>query len=221
MLINDLVVNDRSYQWLSKTVGINDRQGVFAVCAAGITQGDRCDSTRLGPVSLHRWDEQSAVCSCGSTDRPHDITLDHYVTIDMVEQHYPVIEAVPYGFIVYVELRTTDQEDEMARMPLHTRTIQELLRYMIEWEWMASIGITDPIAVLCRNMMSVMNPPDDVRQWVLDNVPYSQLGRFLRGDVDARERPSGVPDLVDYVDEWIASQVIKCRRYGDYVGPLG
>ncbi|NBQ89605.1 MAG: tripartite tricarboxylate transporter substrate binding protein, partial [Betaproteobacteria bacterium] len=48
---------------------------------------------------------------------------------------YPVFEALPYGIILYIELKDPLKEEEAIRLPNHTRTLQEMLRYIVEWDW--------------------------------------------------------------------------------------
>jgi len=206
-----------------KIVGATDNIGVFALTRAGISPDlaevyphVRCDSAATGPLSFHY--EVDGKCVCGSDELPDPFTGDHVVLAEDLTMYYPVIEALPYGFIVYLELDEDEKEEHMIRRPYHTRTLQEMLRYLVEWDWAyRELGSTEEVAIVSHGMLDVMGFPDNLRQWVINQIPYEKLGRFLRGDSDANARTTEpIPELSMEINEWLVSQITKCRAFGGY-----
>lgn len=203
-----------------KEIGVTDDSGIFALCRAEIVPNKkdgknlRCDVDRMGPVGIHRWVDAENRCECGRTEPLNGFTNDHYVTVDMVYSSYAVIAAVPYGFVMHIELNTAEQEDLLLREPHHLRTFQELLRYLVEWEWAYNFGSREAAAEVCHGMLSVMNMPTAVYDWVINEVPFGRLGRFLSGHVDAAARTTEeIPQLTTEAKEWLNKLFIDCRNY--------
>lgn len=205
-----------SFSTFCKEIGVSDDTGVFALCRAEIVPGQtgRCDSEKMGPVGIHRWIDAENKCECGRTE-PLDIyTNDHYVTVDMLWSSFPVIAAIPYGFVRHIELNTPEQEDALLREPHHLRTFQEMLRYMIEWDWAYDLGSREAAADVCHGMLSVMNMPQPVYDWVIEEIPFGRLGRFLSGNTDAADRTSDlIPPLTTEALEWLEKLMNDSREY--------
>jgi hypothetical protein len=111
-------------------------------------------------------------------------------------------------------LNTVEQEDLLLREPHHLRTFQELLRYLVEWEWAYNLGSREAAAEVCHGMLSVMNMPTVVHDWVINEVPFGRLGRFLSGNVDAAARTTEeIPPLTVESKEWLNKLFIDCMNY--------
>lgn len=212
--------------YYDKTIGVNDTVGFFAISKAvqippkDVAEGEeaRCDRGKLGPSSLHVWNEATNICSCGSLEKPDKVTGDHLIAMSDLIACYPVFEALPYGIILYIELKDPQKEEEAIRLPNHTRTLQEMLRYIVEWDWAYDVlGNREEIAVLCNGIMSTIQTPDNVKEWVIDQVPPEKVGRFLQGHPDARARTAEpIPELPDFVSNWMHDLILRCRTFGEY-----
>lgn len=212
--------------YFDKIVGVNDNKGFFAVCKMIVVppkdviegEDDRCDRGTYGPSGLHRWDETANQCSCGSTEQPNEITGDHVIVLEDLLAYYPILEAIPHGFVVYIELKDAALEEEAIRWPHHTRTLQEMLRYIIEWSWAHdALGNREEIAVICKGIVDTLSVPSFVEEWVLADVPPEKVGRYLQGHPDARARTTEpIPELPADVSAWIHELIINCRTFGEY-----
>jgi hypothetical protein len=205
---------------MNKIIGETDNIGLFCLTRADVVleESGRCNPLTTGPASFHVWDEESNLCSCGLDKQPDIFTGDHFVDIQMIDGYHVLIEGMPYGFIVYVELIADVLEDQMALMPYHCRTLQEMFRYLVEWSWAyTDLGSQEEVARVAHGMLISMNFPDEMRQWIIDSVPFEKLGRFLRGDLNANERTiEEIPPLRDDIDEWLHDKIVACRSLGEY-----
>lgn len=219
--------NERgSIGYYHKIIDDTDNVGFFAISKVAqipvkdVIEGEdtRCDRGKIGPSSLHRWDETSGLCACGSTEPPDPVTGDHLIAMQDLVVCYPVFEAMPHAIILYIELKDPLKEEEAIRQPNHTRTLQEMLRYIIEWDWAYdTLGNREEIAALCNNIMSTIATPDEVKQWVIEQMPPEKVGRFLQGHPDARARTTEpIPDLPNFVSSWMHGLIVNCRTFGEY-----
>lgn len=209
-----------------KEIGVSDDTGIFALCRAEIVpdrrdgENQRCDIDHMGPVGIHRWIDAENKCECGRTEPLNGFTNDHYVTVDMVYSSFAVIAAIPYGFVMHIELNTEEQESLLLREPHHLRTFQELMRYFVEWDWAYSLGSRESAAEVCHGMMTVMEMPSAVYDWVVNEVPFGRLGQFLSGHPDAAARTTDViPPLTTEAREWLEKLILECTNYN--IGTIG
>lgn len=181
----------------------------------------RCDAAaRFGPTGLHDWDADNSICSCGSVNQPDPMTNSHHLRFDNMVSLYPVIEALPYGYILYMELLTPEDE-ELAISQMHTdcaRTLQELFKLMLEWDWAyTELGNREVTAALCHDMLGVLGIPESAKLWLNAEVPAEKVGRFMAGLPNARERSTDpLPDIPDEFSEWLYEKVTKTRAFGGY-----
>lgn len=212
--------------YYDKEIGINDNKGIFAVCKVinvplsdeEYLDQDRCDRGSIGPSGFHIWNEETSKCSCGLEERPNEITKDHIITIEDVAAYSCVIEALPYGFVVYIEMHDSELEEEMIRWPHHCRTLQEILRYIVEWAWAyEELGNREEIAEVCHGMMIVLDVPKDIYDWIVATIPPEKVGRYLAGHPDARARTTEViPDLSDEASAWLRTKIVLTRTFGGF-----
>lgn len=213
-----------------KVPGVNDVPGFFAIAQhteisniqTGTEDGTylRCDSNSVkGPQGFHKWLGDS--CTCGSTEQPHGLTGHHHVRFDNMLAIYPVIEAVPYGHIMYFEL--DNQDDEVATIEgfhtEHARTLQEIFRLLLEWDYAyTNLNNRESVAIVAHGMVNVLNIPESIKEWIITNVPAEKIGRYLRGDENARVRvdPATIPALSDEFSEWLHSKITQTRPIGGY-----
>lgn len=200
-------------QW-SKRYGDGDSVGLFLIAGAKLIEGDRCDTDRYGPVGYHRWDDDAGRCVCGSNDRPSVETGHHTMTmgtIDWVDIVYP---ALPYGYILYTEHKTAEQDERaLIECPIAARTLPELLRHALESEWAFLHGKDDMggRGEVAHRVLQHIGLPDEFRAWLLDEVPPQRLQRFMEGDRNARERTSS-PWLSGAFDDWLTDKICSVDR---------
>lgn len=210
-----------------KNVGTDDRHGFFAISGAKenppqAVQADgkmRCDSQAIGPYGFHRWDEAAQVCSCGSTEQAEPVMGHHLITLDRLSVVIVVMEALPYGYILYFEMHDPADEEPCIEMP-HSdcaRTLQEVFRLLVEWDYAYThLGSRELIAETCHGMVEVLEIPDSVQQFLLNDMPAEKVNRFLAGEVNARQRvmPKEVPDLTPDTDAWLEEKILNSMPLG-------
>ena len=181
----------------------------------------RCDSYKTrGPTGFHKWDLSNNLCSCGSTEMPDPKVGNHSVVLDQLKCLYPVIEASPHGLIIYFEFRDDETELQASKQHFSTcaHSIQELFRLMLEWEFAAlTLGSTEDVAVTSANMLQVLDMPQNIRDWVISEVPPEKVARFLAGHINAQDRTTDpIPDLTQEFYDWVYNKIKQCRSFGEY-----
>lgn len=195
----------------------NDMTGIFMLAGARKIEGDRCDTARWGPAGFHRWDESAGVCNCGSLDQPSLETGHHVTTMSTIKFVDIVFQALPWGYMLYFEHDTRD-DDEQARLatPTGTRTLQELLVTMLEWEWAWQHGDTWPGGEVAHHVLAKLNMPDEMRQWLLDNVAPQFVKQYLQGEPNPKNRLPSVPPLPLEFDSWMTYTLLgNDRSFGE------
>lgn len=211
-----------------KVVNGTDHEGVFMFAKLDrpgnfmqATDRDRrCDFyNKLAPRGFHLWDDVAKRCTCGSDQRPDSLTAAHFELSDLYCL-YAVVEAAPYGVICYCEFHDDDKEVEQLEGALntYTRTIQEQLRYMAEWHYVATnFGNTEEVALTAQAMINALEIPDDLYNWLLESVPPEKVGRYLQGHPNARARTSEpIADLTVPFWSWLRDKIDACRSFGGY-----
>lgn len=209
--------------------GVNDHKGIFSLSSVRAVMPDnsvevgkdgvnrvRCDRNAYGPYGFHTWIEAEGRCTCGRTEQAEPSMGHHLMTLENIHFVCPVVDIFPYGYILYFEC-SAEHEAEM----IHgydcesTRTLQEVIRLMMEWDIAHTVfGNTEPIAVASHNMLRHLAPPDEVLDWVWNNVPPQKVQRFLSGDTDARSRLPDTPVMSEDFDHWICTQILTSMPLG-------
>jgi hypothetical protein len=212
-----------------KKIGVNDNKGLFGIAKfehpgefmPGDSMEQRCDSYKTrGPTGFHKWDSSNNLCSCGSTEMPDPKVGNHSVVLDQLKCLYPVIEASPHGLIIYFEFRDDEIELQASKQHFSTcaHSIQELFRLMLEWEFAAStLGSTEDVAATSANMLQVLDMPENIREWIINEVPPEKVARFLAGETNAQDRTTDpIPDLSQEFYDWVYNKITQCRSFGEY-----
>lgn len=185
----------------------------------GVTH-QRCDGDKdqYGPMAFHVWDEDAEECNCGADTPPHVLTGNH----DLPFNELVYLSAVfggPHcgGQVVYIESSDTAAEERVVtnRHSAATRTIQELLRLMMEWEVAGSdFGSTEPMVSVCTDMLSGLAMPDDVRNWIWTNVPPNKVQKYLEGRTDAQtaDTPPDISGTI--VEDWLVPLITESPQIG-------
>ena len=229
MELNEVNNGEGTAGFFIKTIGVNDNKGLFGIAKADYpasfipsdAMDQRCDAYRnVGPRGFHVWDETTSLCSCGSTDQPNAKTGNHKVIMEELKCLFPVIEALPYGFLLYLEFRDDQTEEEtlVAQATTFTRTNQEAFRLLLEWDFSAMyLSNTEDIAVTAAGMVRVLDIPQNLRDWIINQVPPEKVGRYLAGQNNARARTTEpIPDLSEEFYNWVYNKMQQCRSFGEY-----
>lgn len=100
----------------------------------------------------------------------------------------------------------------------HARSLGELFKLIIEW---AEVSVEpfnngEQAAVLSASILEKLNMPVEVREELIEAFPNSHVAMYILGDVNALQRPSGVPNITPLFDEWIAEVMLNHQ----YRGPI-
>lgn len=228
MKLNDFTKEHGTIGFWEKIVGDTDDVGFFGIAQhvplknIQVIDGEtsRCDSTsRKGPQGFHEW--LGDVCSCGKTEPPYPLTGNHYIAFGKLAAIFPVIEALPYGHIMYFELNSRDEEIKAIQEP-HSdcaRTLQEVFRLLLEWDFAyTELGNRERIAEVSHGIVQILSIPEDIKTWIMSSVPEEKIGRFLLGMDNAQERvdTSQIPSLSDAFSEWLYTKISTTRSIGEY-----
>lgn len=169
----------------------------------------RCDSGAPRempmPTDLHKADDNGVCIVCGSTDPIFGTTRSHVASLSNMK-----ILRIPMqtskGFVIYIELHSQELEQQAFVLPQNTaRTLQELFKLMLEWEWAyTELGSRDIHAVLAYELLGALGLPSELREWLWTEVPEMRVAKYLKGDINARERanPEDIPDMTLDFDAW-------------------
>lgn len=180
----------------------------------------RCDSASYGPYGYHIWDSELGACNCGSTNEPDPSMGHHQIILSNIEYVSTVVEALPYGYVLYFELWSEEDEAECIRQR-HSDcalTLQEIFRLMLEWDYAyTELNNREPIAVSCHGMVGVLEIPSNISEW-LWSLPEEKVAKFIRNDPHAQEpcARDSVPDLSDEFNDWVYQKITTSRPIGSY-----
>jgi hypothetical protein len=184
----------------------------------------RCDSGAPKkmpmPTSLHETDDDTGLCTfCGSgesvygTTNSHNCSLTNSIILRMPIHGYK-------GFIGYLELRDQEAEDkEVYENTNMARTLQELFKILLEWEWVyLNLDQNDVCAELAYNILEEQQLPENLRQWLWDEMPDMHVAKFFKGDIDARQRPNvnTIPEMTEDFEHWCWFKIARTPAIWTY-----
>ena len=211
--------------YVEKIIGVNDSIGFFSFSPAAsrknATSGDRCDDgVTWGPMSFH--DVSSGSCNCGNIDvnaSTQDLCTYGYAKLGTIAYAIPILTEPPVAYICYQECANPVVDDLFCRQHwnCNARTLQELFKLLYEWDdCYTLLGNTDNIAVVAHELIQVLEVPQEVEDWVRNEMPDGPVVRFLNGDPDARERSSSIPDLPDFFSRWLWYRLDDNYTFGEF-----
>jgi hypothetical protein len=228
MKLSDFTKEHGTIGFWEKIVGDTDDVGTFGIAQhvpirnIQVTDGEstRCDATsRKGPQGFHSW--LGDKCSCGKSEEPYPLTGHHYIAFGKITAIFPVIEALPYGHIMYFEMLDPEDEVRTIKEP-HSdsaRTLQEVFRLLLEWDFAyTELGNRERIAEVSHGMVEVLQIPENIKEWLLSEVPEEKVSKFLTGSTNAQDRAdiSQIPPLSDEFSEWLYTKISTTRSIGEY-----
>lgn len=111
-------------------------------------------------------------------------------------KHSVVFDLTPIAQINYLYVLDENMYDAFAPLrermrnlsiPYGAPTLHELFRLIIEWAWAhTDLGNEEYPARYCHNILRVLQMPLNVRDALIEQVPYQQVGKFLARDPEAR-----------------------------------
>lgn len=201
----------------ARFAGYRDDRGIFMLSGARLIPAgatERCDADRYGPYGFHRWDEYSQMCNCGSADMPDPNMGNHMITMENLEWADVIYDASPIGYLMYLEHKTPELDEQVRLVtPTATRTLQELFRIMVEWDFAyKELGNTELVSKTCSGILDSMGMPDEFRSWLLSDVDDQFVARYLKGHVRAYDRGVNVPPLPEQFDDWTTRLLVENSR---------
>ena len=180
----------------------------------------RCDGgiQNFGPMGFHEWDAAAGACNCGSEQPPHELTGNHDMLLSSLE-YIDVVMGNPDcgGVIVYIECSDEGAEEAVVagRHSVSARTIQEVLRLLLEWQAAGELfDSTEPMVAVADQMITGLGITDEIKSWIWDNVPPNKVQRFLEGDPHAQDATQP-PDITGTVVEpWLLDLIQKSAGIG-------
>jgi len=181
---------------------------------------ERCDAGRNqhGPIAFHTWDETAQECSCGADTAADPLTGNHYILFHEITFVGSVFgSAAIGGQVIYLESSDADAEvlTVANRHSASARTIQELLRLMMEWEIAGTdFGSTEAMVGVATEMLEGLNMPADVRDWIWTNVPPNKVQKYLEGREDAQvaDPPPDITGTI--VEDWLVPLITESPQIG-------
>jgi hypothetical protein len=221
-----------------REIGITDQKGFFAFVRAiknfrfeaehdaqKNVDFNRCDNSAprdlVLPSGFHEWNYDTERCSCGSSEKPIGTTNSHRVFLTSCRVFRIPVQTYG-GFITYLEYNETDKEaDDMLTFECSGRTLQEVFRCILEWQWVhLNMGNNELVAVAANDFINTINPPDEIIDWLWSEVPDQHVAKYLRGIPNPRNRNpiESTPDMTTRFNLWIEEHMVHSAPIWPY-GP--
>jgi len=157
----------------------------------------RCDNTLYGPRTFIKEDGRVAP------------------TINKLKAYETIISLHGVGYLVYIHLHDDTEIREKyknnSEVPCVGLTLSEIFKLMYEWSEVTKepFNSTQDIAVKSSQFLNTFGFTYDL----VDNQADMQVVNYLRGDTNARLRPTGVqpnkPELIEFVKKNMASSSLS------------
>jgi hypothetical protein len=166
----------------------------------------RIDAEIPKPTALHETDMETGLCKlCGSDAYVYPTTHSHVASLNNTRILRMPIQGHK-GFIVYLRLNSKELEESDFNYSENLgKTLQELFRLMLEWQWCyLELDTRDTYSTLAHEILEELELPESIRQWLWNEVPDQRVAKFLKGDTNARVRSdtSTIPDMSLEFDSW-------------------
>lgn len=90
---------------------------------------------------------------------------------------------------------------------------------MLEWDFAyTELGNRELVAESCHGMVTSLEIPTTIKNWLLSDLPDEKVARFIKGDTNANEPTprSAVPDLSDEFNTWVCEKILNAKPIGAY-----
>lgn len=235
-----------SIGYLNKIVNNTDNYGLFLFASsANIDRQNqnesRCDSDSSGPVCI-TWDGRRPYSLPLGTTLKNikflkpiiDCAPDFYIIysewqedeLQILKRNYDNLETwqqnaldnnwIPSGKSVQSEYL----ENSLISLhpQRHARTLGELFKLIIEWDMVSKppFNNNEVQSVISSKILEKLEMPADVRQELIESYPDTHVAMYLQGNPEARNRPSGVPNITPLFEDWIEEKLLNYP----YRGPI-
>lgn len=235
-MLNHHPTHEYGVGYYFREIGLTDQKGFFTFVRAVKNfrfeserdeerqlDFNRCDNSAprdlVLPSGFHEWDYDTERCSCGSLEKPIGTTNTHRVFLTKCSVFRIPIQTYG-GFITYLEYKETDKEsDDMLTFECGARTLQELFRYILEWQWVhLNLGNNELVAIAANEFVNTINIPEELVSWLWDSVPDQHVARYLRGVVNPKVRSElvDIPDMSDEFNTWLELQITQTPTLWPY-----
>ena len=169
---------------------VNSELGTFTFTNSKVIDGGdwRCDKGMYGPKAFEE-EQVSRVI----TDIAQVVIYEPFLSINGI------------GHMIYLE---SNSSSELANEKLNNsiapftgRTLQEVLRLIYEWSILAKepFNATGHCAVAANSFLNNLSFTEQELQTISD-LPQMQIGQFISGSENARQRPDNIPALSGEVE---------------------
>jgi len=128
-----------------------------------------------------------------------------------------MLDLCPYAFIIYHEsipeyVEKVGHNTWQKHPHIEARTIHELFRVIIEWDWAyTQLGNREPAAQMCNDIVRILDIPQEVINELMNMQPQA-VSKFISNDETALQENSIDPECPIEFKYWIMSQYIKFPR---------
>lgn len=162
----------------------------------------RCDMSMNGPSVFIRNEDVPVSNIFNST---------FIASMGEVSTFQSVLAVDGIGHIIYVGYDTQEKEEfdiNENNTPKATRTLFELLKLMVEWKLVSESpwNSNDKIAIAAKQFFTKLDLPLEVEEDMINNQCDMQVSRYLKGNVNARNRPdmSEVSSITPTTEKWLS-----------------
>lgn len=130
--------------------------------------------------------------------------------------------AIDNGWIVDSNKKVHAGYLENEAIKLHpqrmARTLGELFKLIIEWDIVSRepFNNTEPAAIISKKILEKLEMPEEVKNELIDLYPDTHVSLYIQGNPNAKERPSGVPNITPLFETWIEEKLLNYQ----YRGPI-
>lgn len=203
---------------------------------------NRCDQGALGPVCIH-WDDRfpyvlpyplKNLSNLKYVVPIIDFAPDFYIMyweiqeleVEALTRNYTTLpdwqkNALDNGWVPKDKWVDSEYYENylIESTPCRfARTLGELFKLIIEWDYVVDppFSSTEIAATLSRTILEKLQMPADVKTEIESNVPDMHVAMYLQGNLNASQRPSGVPNITPLFEEWILQKLLDYQ----YRGPI-
>ena len=196
--ILNLCLAERMIEYYNRPV--DSQLGTFQFAPSVLVSGDwRCDNSMYGPTVFAEENIDTFLDELGAGSEL--LVCETLLNINGT-CHITYMEATNRSLLANEKLNN-------AIIPIVGRTFQELLRLIYEWSVLAKepFNATDRCAIIADAFFSALSFTEEELQTIA-NLPQMQIGQFISGSENARQRPNNIAELSGEVEN------ILWRRMG-------
>jgi hypothetical protein len=167
----------------------------------------RCDYGTHGPVAF--------TGKSGPSKKSFDFKDSSDVSLGATRTARSLISVFDVGHIAYMEVVDDSIELEAIssrEVPCITRTMGEQFKLISEWAYLCEppFNSNEEISLLAKSFLEELRMTKDIKDDLAKNQADMQVARFLKGQANARNRPSlnQIKNLTKMQKRWVDSKFI-------------